>query len=117
MEAYAVVETGGKQYRVKENDTLRVERIDAEIDTKMELKPVLAVSDGTSLFVGTPQITDTTVNSTVVDHIRGPKLVSFKKKRRKGYSRKMGHRQELTVLKIGKIEMAATNKKSAGETE
>jgi large subunit ribosomal protein L21 len=106
MEAYAVVETGGKQYRVKEKDTLRVERIPAEVDAKVELKPVLAVSDGKTLSVGTPQISNAKVTSTVVDHIRAPKVVSFKKKRRKGYRRKVGHRQELTVLKIDKIEMA-----------
>ena len=96
---------------------MRVERIDAEIDAKMKLGPVLAASDGKSLSVGTPQIDGTTVTSTVVEHIRGPKLVSFKKKRRKGYTRKVGHRQELTVLKIDKINVAAAGKVSAKETE
>ena len=122
MEAYAVVETGGKQYRVKEKDTLRVERIEADIDAKIEINPVLAVSDGKTLSVGTPQIDHARVTSTVIDHIRGPKLVSFKKKRRKGYSRKVGHRQELTILKIDKIGLAASgetpaNKDTAKETE
>lgn len=117
MEAYAVVETGGKQYRVKENDTLRVERIDAKIDAKLEIEPVLAVSDGKHLTVGTPRISDAKVTSTVVDHVRGPKIVSFKKKRRKGYSRKVGHRQELTVLKIGKIQTAATGKKKTAKKD
>jgi len=105
MEAYAVVETGGKQYRVKENDTIRVERLEQDVDAKVELG-VLAVSDGKTLAVGTPEVSGAKVTSTVLEHVRGPKLVSFKKKRRKGYSRKIGHRQELTVLKVDKIETA-----------
>jgi large subunit ribosomal protein L21 len=100
MEAYAVVETGGKQYRVKSDDTLRVERIDAQVGSKVELAPVLAISDGKKLQIGTPEVKEAKVTSSVVEHIRGEKVVSFKKKRRKGYSRKQGHRQELTVLKI-----------------
>ena len=103
MEAYAVVETGGKQYRVKSDDTLRVERIDAEVGSKVELAPVLAISDGKKLQIGTPEVEKAKVTSSVVEHIRGEKVVSFKKKRRKGYSRKLGHRQELTVLKIEKL--------------
>jgi len=103
MEAYAVVETGGKQYRVKANDTLRVEHIDAEVGAKVELTPVLALSDGKKLKIGTPEVKDAKVTSGVVEHIRGEKVISFKKKRRKGYSRKQGHRQELTVLRIEKL--------------
>jgi large subunit ribosomal protein L21 len=100
---YAVVETGGKQYIVRKDDILRVERLDVETGKKVDLEPVLAVSDGKQLEVGTPDIKGAKVKSTVVDHIRGEKVVSFKKKRRKGYSRKMGHRQELTVLKVESI--------------
>lgn len=104
MKAYAVVETGGKQYRVKAGDILRVERLKAEAGKKVELRPVLAVSDGEKLQVGTPEIKDAEVTSTVIEHTRGNKVVSFKKKRRKGYSRKKGHRQELTVLKVESIQ-------------
>jgi large subunit ribosomal protein L21 len=103
MESYAVVETGGKQYRVQENDTVQVERLDAEVGANLDLDTVLAVSDGEALTVGTPNIEGATVKTTVVDHIRANKVVSFKKKRRKGYSRKVGHRQEQTVLKVEKI--------------
>ncbi len=103
MDAYAVVETGGKQYRVKTGDSLAVERLDSEVGKKVVLSAVLAVSDGKKLSVGTPEVSGKKVSAEVVSHIRGPKLVSYKQKRRKGSSRKKGHRQELTVLKINKI--------------
>ena len=103
MEAYAVVETGGKQYRVQAGDTLEVEKLEAEVGAAVELDQVLAVSDGSSLTVGTPTLESVKVTSTVLDQKRGPKVVNFKKKRRKGYKRKVGHRQSLTVLKIESI--------------
>ncbi|MBL7114518.1 MAG: 50S ribosomal protein L21 [Kiritimatiellae bacterium] len=104
MEAYAVVETGGKQYRVSTGDTLQVEKLEGTAGDKLELTNVLAVSDGNELKIGTPAVEGATVTTTVVDQIRGPKVVNFKKKRRKGYSRKVGHRQELTVLKVDNIQ-------------
>ena len=103
MDAYAVVETGGKQYLVKDNDTLTVERLAAEVGETVKLEPVLSRSDGKTLEVGTPAINAAAISSTIVEHIRGPKLINFKKKRRKGYSRKVGHRQELTVIKVNSI--------------
>jgi len=103
MEAYAVVETGGKQYRVTAGDVLKVEKLDAEVGARLDLTAVLASSDGTTLRVGTPTLADAKIAASVVDHMRGPKVVSFKKKRRKGYSRKIGHRQDLTVIKIESI--------------
>lgn len=102
MEAYAVIETGGKQYRVQAGDTLEVEKLDAEVGSKIELDQVLALSDGTLLTVGKPTL-DSKVTATVKDQIRGDKVVNFKKKRRKGYSRKIGHRQSLTVLEVESI--------------
>lgn len=104
MEAYAVIETGGKQYLVSKDDTLRVERLDVEAGSEIEVAPVLALSDGKTLTVGAPALEGAAVKGTVVEHTRGPKVISFKKKRRKGYSRKKGHRQELTVLKINAIQ-------------
>jgi len=103
MEAYAVIETGGKQYRVRANDRLQVDRLQAKEGEKIEIGPVLAISDGKDLELGKPEIKKATVAATVVEHIRGDKVISFKKKRRKGYSRKQGHRQELTVLKVESI--------------
>jgi large subunit ribosomal protein L21 len=104
MEAYAVVETGGKQYRVNAGDTLQVEKLEGTSGDKLELTDVLAVSDGNELKIGTPAVEGASVTATVVDQIRGPKVINFKKKRRKGYSRKVGHRQELTVLKVDNIQ-------------
>ena len=103
MEAYAVVKTGGKQYRVQAGDTIRVERLDVKAGDTLDVEPVLAVSDGKALTVGTPEVKEAKVTATVVEHTRGDKVISFKKKRRKGYKRKKGHRQELTVLKVDSI--------------
>lgn len=100
MEAYAVIETGGKQYRVGAGETLDVERLDGEAGASIALDRVLALSDGTSLTVGTPAVEDVAVTAEILEHLRGPKVISFKKKRRKGYKRKQGHRQELTRIKI-----------------
>jgi len=104
MEAYAVIETGGKQYRVQEGDVFDVELLnDAEDGASIEFAP-LAVSDGTELKVGTPVVKKAKVVVSVVDeHLRGKKIYSFKKKRRKGYRRKIGHRQELTRIKVETI--------------
>lgn len=102
MEAYAVVETGGKQYRVKAGDTLKVELLEGEAGGTVELA-VLAVSDGTTLTVGKPVVKGAKVSASIVEHMKAPKVVAFKKKRRKGYKRKVGHRQPLTVLRVEKI--------------
>ncbi len=103
MEAYAVVETGGKQYRVQAGDKLEVEKLVAEVGASLELDRVLAISDGEALTVGTPMLESIKVKTTVVDQKRGPKVINFKKKRRKGYTRKVGHRQSLTVLTVDSI--------------
>jgi large subunit ribosomal protein L21 len=103
MEAYAVVETGGKQYRVQAGDTLQVEKLDAAVGENITLDQVLALSDGSSLKVGKPVVDGATVQAVVEDQIRGEKVINFKKKRRKGYTRKVGHRQSLTVLKVESI--------------
>lgn len=104
MKPYAVIATGGKQYRVESNNTLSVERLEVGVGEKIEIKPVLAISDGTALTIGKPNVKRATVTAVVAKHIRGEKVISFKKKRRKGYSRKIGHRQELTVLKIESLK-------------
>ena len=103
MEPYAVIETGGKQYRVQNGSTLKVERIEAEVGSTVDIGAVLAVSDGAKLQVGQPALDDAKVSCTVLEHLRGPKVVSFKKKRRKGFAKKKGHRQELTALKVETI--------------
>jgi len=103
MDAYAIVETGGKQYRVKAGDTLTVERIDSEAGAVVRLDRVLAWSDGTRLTIGRPCVAGAAVEAEIVGHLRGPKLIAYKKKRRKGYERKVGHRQELTRIRIKAI--------------
>ena len=96
MNPYAVIETGGKQYRVEAGQTVEVELLHAEKGAVVKIEKVLAVSDGEALRVGTPYVEGAAVELEIVEHFRGPKLISFDKKRRKGYSRTVGHRQELT---------------------
>lgn len=103
MEAYAVVETGGKQYIVRTGISIEVERLEGEAGAKVTLDRVLAVSDGTALNVGTPTIKGAKVAAVIEEQFRGDKVVNFKKKRRKGYHRKIGHRQDLTRLKVEAI--------------
>lgn len=94
---YAIIKTGGKQYVVEEGGTIRVPSISAETGANIELSALLAESDGR------PVIGEAKVSATVVNHGRGEKLVVFKKKRRKHYKRKQGHRQGFTTIKIDSI--------------
>jgi len=103
MEGYAVVETGGKQYRVQQDSVLDVELLDAEVGKKIKLSRVLAVSDGKELKIGTPEVSGASVTVEVLDQHRGKKVVAFKKKRRKGYRKTIGHRQDLMKVKVAKI--------------
>ncbi|MCX7819818.1 MAG: 50S ribosomal protein L21 [Kiritimatiellae bacterium] len=100
MKPYAVIETGGKQYLVRPDDRLTIERLAAEPGETIALAPVLAVSDGTTLKVGTPALPDATVSAQILAHGRAPKVISYRKKRRKGYHRKVGHRQAITTVRI-----------------
>ncbi len=100
---YAVIETGGKQYRVSEGDVVRVERLASSVGDEVSISEVHLVADGKHVQVGHPTVPGATVKGTVVDEGRGRKLISFKKKRRKGYRRKIGHRQSYTALRIDKI--------------
>jgi large subunit ribosomal protein L21 len=101
---YAVVETGSKQYRVAPGDTIQVESLAAEAGKEVTLDRVLFVANNGIFTVGSPTVSNAAVVADVVSHIRGPKLIAFKMKRRKGYHRTVGHRQELTVLKIKEIK-------------
>ncbi|MBP7275479.1 MAG: 50S ribosomal protein L21 [Kiritimatiellae bacterium] len=103
MDAYAVIETGGKQYRVKQGDTLKVELTGEEAGAKVSPDRVLAVSDGSALTIGAPTVNGARVELEVLRNFRGPKVVSFKKKRRKGYTKTIGHRQELSEVKVTAI--------------
>jgi large subunit ribosomal protein L21 len=102
MEAYAVIETGGKQYRVQQGDILDIELLTAEEGASLEFD-ALAVSNGSELSIGTPVVDGAKVKASVMENLRGKKIYSFKKKRRKGYRRKIGHRQDLTKIKVEEI--------------
>lgn len=100
---YAVLQTGGKQYRVAAGDVLEIERVEAEPGSSHVFDEVLLVNNEGRISVGTPTVAGAKVLADVVEHIRGDKKIAFKFKRRKGYHRTVGHRQELTVVKVKEI--------------
>lgn len=97
---FAVVKTGGKQYRVAVDDVIKVEKLAGDAGTRIELQEVLMVGDGQGVKVGTPLVAGVPVIGEVVAQTRGDKILVFKKKRRHQYRRRAGHRQDLTVLRI-----------------
>lgn len=97
---YAIVETGGKQYRVKVGDVLSVEKLDGEAGTDVTLDRVLMIGGNGDVKVGTPVVDGASVAATIADHYRGEKIAVFKYKPKKNYRRKTGHRQSLTRLQI-----------------
>jgi large subunit ribosomal protein L21 len=100
--AYAVIKTGGKQYRVAEGQTLLVERLRADEGASVELEPLLVAGDGEAKF-GSDALGKVKVTATIVGHERGPKIRIFKYKPKRGYKRRQGHRQELTRIRVDKI--------------
>jgi len=103
---FAIVKTGGKQYRVGVGDQITVERLEGDVGAAISLDQVLAVG-GDVPKIGTPVVAGASVTAKIVQQPRGTKIIVFKKKRRKNYRRKRGHRQELTVLKIEEISAGA----------
>ena len=101
--SYAVIATGGKQYRVEAGQTIEIERLKQEAGQEVALSTVLALSDGSTLKTGAPYIDGAVVTLEIKEHFRGPKVINFKKKRRKGYKRRVGHRQELTRALVKSI--------------
>ncbi len=101
---YAVLETGGKQYRVAPGDLLEVDRLEAEAGKPITFDRVLFVAKEGQFSVGSPVVANATIVADIVEHIRGEKKIAFKMKRRKGYHRTVGHRQELTRIKISEIK-------------
>ena len=104
---YAVIRTGGKQYRVAKDDVIRVEKLEAEAGAKIKLDQVLLVGGKGDPRVGKPLVDGASVTAEVVDQARSRKVIVFKKKRRKNYRRTPGHRQHQTVLKITGISAGA----------
>jgi len=120
---YAVIKTGGKQYRVREGDTLRVEKLAAEAGAKVRFDQILMVGEGDKVTVGTPYIDGGQVSATVISQGRGDKIKVVKFKRRKNYLRQNGHRQAFTEVEItniggaGKAEAVKTKAKNAPKAE
>lgn len=101
---YAVIETGGKQYRVNEGDVIRVEKLTADVGSKIDFERVLMVGEGEQVRIGTPVVDGASVSGTIVEQDRHRKIVVFKMKRRKNYRRKQGHRQDYTGVRIEEIK-------------
>ncbi|MCR4399346.1 MAG: 50S ribosomal protein L21 [Syntrophomonadaceae bacterium] len=102
---YAVIETGGKQYRVKTGDVLAVEKLDAEVGSRVEITRVLTVKKDTVVKVGLPYVQGARVVATVLEHGRDKKITVFKYKPKKNYKRKQGHRQPFTRIRVEEIVM------------
>ncbi|CFX14115.1 50S ribosomal subunit protein L21 [Candidatus Filomicrobium marinum] len=103
---YAVIKTGGKQYRVAQNDILTVEKLSGEAGATIEFDEVLMVGEGESVKVGAPLVAGAKVTAELVEQTRGPKVIAFKKRRRKNSRRKRGHRQDLSLIRITGITAA-----------
>jgi len=101
---YAVIKSGGKQYKVTEGDTIQVEKLDAQAGAKVNITDVLMIADGENVTIGTPLIQGATVTAEVRDQGRGKKISVIKFKRRKNYRRQAGHRQAYTELAITGIK-------------
>ncbi|TSA23219.1 MAG: 50S ribosomal protein L21 [Betaproteobacteria bacterium] len=102
---YAVIRTGGKQYKVAAGGKLKVESLPAEVGSTIEISDVLMVADGDKISVGAPLVAGATVKATVVSHGRGIKVIIFKMRRRKHYRKTQGHRQNYTEIRIDGISV------------
>ncbi len=114
---YAVIQTGGKQYRVAPGDVIEVERLSGEAGGSIIFDQVLMLGEGEKPVIGRPIVDGATVSATVLEQTRAPKIIIFKKKRRKGYRRTAGHRQDLTVLRITDVSASGAAKKTAAKAK
>ena len=118
---YAIVEIAGKQYKVQENDKLVVPRLSADVDESVTFDRVLLVSDGKNVQLGTPIVDDAAVTATVIEHFKGDKVLVFRKKRRKRFKVKRGHRQPYTRIEVSELSVNGgkadkkTSKKAAAK--
>jgi large subunit ribosomal protein L21 len=112
---YAVVDSGGKQYRVEPGGTLVVDRLDAEAGASVTFDRVLLIGDDDGVTVGTPTVDGATVRATVVEHGRGPKVIVFRFRPKAHYRRRTGHRSELTRVRIDEIATAGGRKAPASK--
>ena len=114
---YAVIRSGGKQYKVSKDDIISVEKLTAEAGDKISIDEVLMISEKDNLILGDPIIKGAKVNAEVLEQTRAKKIIVFKKKRRQNYRRKNGHQQNLTTLKIVDIKATASKKVAAKKEE
>ena len=113
---YALIEFAGKQFRVEEGSSIRVPHVEGKVGSKVTIENILYMDDGKNKTVGTPTLTGAKIDSEIISHGRDRKVVVFKFKRRKGYQKKNTHRQEYSILKIGKlgkVKKTAAAKKSS----
>ena len=107
---YAIVAISGKQYRVTKGDIIKVSSQDWKIGDQVKFDRILLMGNGENIEIGTPTVAGASVTAEILEHNRDKKLLIYKKKRRKGYQRKNGHRQGYTLLKVNKLQMASTKK-------
>lgn len=112
---YAVIETGGKQYRVQEGDVISVEKLSVEAGDKVTLDKVLLLNDDKAVKIGAPYVDGAKVEATVVENGKGDKVIIFKYKAKKDYRKKQGHRQPYTMLAIDAISAKAPRAKKAAK--
>ncbi len=109
---YAIVNIAGKQYKVAEGDKLQVARLSLEVGDKVNFDNVLLTDDGKNIKIGKPAVKGAVVSAEVLEHGRHKKILVYKKKRRKGYQRKNGHRQDFSAIKVNSIKISTPAKKA-----
>jgi len=114
---YAIVNISGHQYRVTENERLKIALLEAEAGNKVNFDQVLLLDDGKKINIGEPFVKNASVSAKVLEHGRDKKILVYKKKRRKGYQRKNGHRQDYTLIQVDTISVKKTTKKAAPKTK
>lgn len=113
---YAIVEIAGQQFKVEKNDEIFVHRLEGDPGSKIEFDQVLLLDNGGKISIGKPLVDGASISGQIVDHVRGDKVVIFKKKRRKGYEKESGHRQDFSKVLIENISVkGATRAKKAKE--
>ena len=110
---FAIVNISGKQYRVEKGDQIKVALLETEAGKKVKFENVLLTDDGKKVSIGNPVVSGAAVSGTVINHGRDRKVIVFKKKRRKGYRRKNGHRQDFSLIQIDSVSASASKKKAA----
>ena len=114
---FAVIKTGGKQYRVAAEDTITVAKLTGEPGQSVTFDEIVMLSNDNGVEVGAPLVSGVTVTATVVEHTRGEKVIAFKKRRRQNSRRKRGHRQDYTVVRIAEILAGGEKPKAASKTK